>query len=202
MSSDPARKARGRAVVVALASGAALFAVVAPTWFAVRVTTLLQPEATVAVNGATAVPALTGVALVLLAAGAALGIVGRSGRRVVGALVALSGAVAGWLTLAAVGAPEAALRRTAAEQTGVGAVPEGVTTSPWPFVTLALALVVLAVGVIHLRGSGPWPTPGSRVRRGEDRPGNAGLGDAASDPTTAWDALSEGDDPTAPRRLP
>lgn len=202
MSVDPARPARGRAVLVALVSGGAFFAAAAPAWFTVQVSTLLQPETTLAVNGSGAVPALTGVAFVLLAAGASLGIVGSSGRRVVGGLVVLAGVVAGWLTLAAVRSPAAALRRTVAEQTGVGAVPEGVSTSPWPFVTLAIAVVVVVVGGLHLLGAGTWPAPGSRVRRGDDQPAGATLETVESDPTRAWDALSDGDDPTEPGRLP
>src|SRR5690606_6544048 len=117
------RRARRRAVLVALVLGGALLASGAPGWFSVEVVTLLQGEVRLTASGAQAVPALTGLGLVLLAAGAALGISGPVGRRVVGGFLLLAGVAAGWLVLAAVRSPGAALRRTGAEHTGAGAVP-------------------------------------------------------------------------------
>lgn len=196
------RRARRRAVLVALVLGGALLASGAPGWFSVEVVTLLQGEVRLTASGAQAVPALTGLGLVLLAAGAALGISGPVGRRVVGGFLLLAGVAAGWLVLAAVRSPGAALRRTVAEHTGVGVVPEGVATSPWPFLTLGLAVVVVAVGIAHVLGAGPWPEPGARVRRGADRAADEPRADVTNDPTSTWDALSDGDDPTSPGRLP
>src|SRR5690606_3682447 len=139
---------------------------------------------------AQAVPALTGLGLVLLAAGAALGISGPVGRRVVGGFLLLAGVAAGWLVLAVVRSPGAALRRTVAEHTGVGAVPEGVATSPWPFLTLGLAVVVVAVGVAHVLGGGPWPEPGARVRRGAERAAAEPRAPGTNGPTSTGDGLS------------
>lgn len=202
MSAPGSRSTRGRAIVTALASGSAILAVAAPTWFSVPVTTLLHGESMVAVSGTGAVPALTGIALVLLAAGGALGIVGQAGRRVVGVLVLLAGVVAVWLVTDVLRAPDAALRRTVAEQTGVGAVPDAVVTSPWPIGALVVTVLVLALGASLMSGKGPWPAPGARVRRSSDRPGGIESSAPADDPTSVWDALSDGDDPTAPGRLP
>lgn len=200
--SGESRAGRGGAVVASLAGGGALFAISATPWFSVPVTPLVGGVSTIGVSGAQAVPALSGVALVLLAAGAAFGIVGRAGRRVVGALVVLAGVVAAWLVTAALRAPASAVRGAVAEHTGVGSVPDLVSTSPWPFVTLVLVAVVLALGARHTLGLGPWPQPGARVRHGADRPvGLQGEG-AVDDPTGIWDALSDGDDPTAPGRIP
>lgn len=195
------RRARVGAVLSALGCALALFAVAAPKWFTTEVPGVVDRLVEVSVTGTGAVPALGGVALVLLAAGGALGIVGPVGRRVVGGLWVVAGAVAAWSTLEAIGSPAAALRGPAAAATGVGAVGGEVSVAPWPYAALVLAVVVLALGLWHLAGLGPWPMPGSRHAR-------AGAGatptvsDDEADPTRDWDALSEGDDPTSPGRIP
>ena len=183
-------------MLAALGTAVGIFALTAPTWFSVRVAGLIQGEAVVAVSGASAVPALSGVALVLLAAGGALAIAGRAGRRVVGALVAAAGAIGAWLTVAAVRAPSDALRSAVAESTGVGNVPGDVATAPWPFVTVLLAALVLVLGAYHLLGRGPWPAPGARLARSGERPDEPRTERPMTDPAQAWDALSDGDDPT------
>lgn len=196
------RRTRVRAILAALGSALLLFALAAPTWFAVEVPGILDDRVAVSVTGTAAVPALGGVALVLLAAGGALGIAGAAGRRVVGVLCVLGGAVAGWLTLESLGAPGSALRGPVAEATGVGAVAGDPTTAPWPYLALAVALLVILQGCWHALGIGEWPAPGTRhARRG---PGDRAAGEPPEedDPTRDWDALSDGDDPTLPGRIP
>ena len=203
MSRPPgARRARGRAVLLALACALAIFAVAAPPWFRAEVPGILDERVAVSVSGTGAVPALGGVALVLLAAAGALGIVGPAGRRVVGSLCVLAGAVAGWSTVEALGSPAAALRRSAAEATGIGAVGDEIAVSPWPYLGLGVAVVVVLLGVVHALGLGTWPAAGTRHARAGAPAAAAAIPDDAADPTRDRDALSDGDDPTLPGRIP
>ncbi|MGA8116137.1 MAG: Trp biosynthesis-associated membrane protein, partial [Actinocatenispora sp.] len=55
-------------------------------------------------------------------------------------------------------------------------------------------LVIAAVGGLTLRSGRRWPTMGSRYERGIAAPARV---TAEDDPSTVWDALDSGDDPTA-----
>jgi len=193
----PARGFRGRAALTVIGAALALFALTSATWFSTRVPGPVQGEVDVAVSGAGAVPALGGVALVLLAAGAALGLVGRTGRRVVGVLVAAAGATGATLVVRVLGAPGEALRDAVAGSTGVGAVPDDVTTSPLAALTLGLAVLVVLLGAWHAAGRGRWPTPGARHDRAAEPSSGVAPGDELDDPARAWDALSDGADPSS-----
>src|SRR5690606_40487987 len=160
-------------------------------WFSGRLPGPVQGEVDIAVSGAEAVGALGGIALVLLAAGVALGLAGRVGRRIVGALVAVSGGAVALLVALALREPADALRGKAASATGVSGVPELVTVSPLASVTIVLAVLVVALGVWHAAGRGSWPAPGARHDRAA-RPDDAHI----DDPARAWDALSDGADPS------
>ena len=187
---------RGRAALAVIAAALGIFGLASATWFSASVPGAVQGSVEVASSGADAVPALGGVALVLLAAGAALGLVGPSGRRVVGALVALAGAVGGVLAVQVLRAPGEALRDAVAATTGVGHVPAQVATSPVAWLTVALAVGVVVLGAWHTAGRGAWPTPGARHERPTD-PGTAsGTASPLDDPARTWDALSDGTDPT------
>ncbi len=191
-----ARAVRGRAALTVIGAALVVFALTSPTWFSARVPGAVQGEVDVAVSGAAAVPALGGLALVLLAAGAALGLVGRAGRRVVGGLLVVGGAVGAALVVQAMASPGEALRDAVASSTGVGAVPTDVVASPLPALTLAFAVLVVALGVRHAVGRGRWPTPGARHDRAAESSQAATDGETLHDPARAWDALSDGADPS------
>lgn len=93
-------------------------------------------------------------------------------RRVVAAIVALSG-----LGLAAAG--------------GYGL---SRAFGLWPVVTAVSGLVVLAVAVWTLRSGAAWPGMSGRYDRQQAAPAGAALAD---DPAALWDALDKGEDPTA-----
>lgn len=189
------RGRRGRAALAVIATALGVFGLASATWFTATVPGAVQGSVDVASSGADAVPALGGVALVLLAAGAALGLVGPSGRRVVGGLVALAGAVGAVLTVQVLRAPGEALRDAVAATTGVGQVPAEVATSPVAWLTVALACAVVVLGAWHAAGRGAWPTPGARHERATDQTAS-GAESPLDDPARTWDALSDGTDPS------
>lgn len=191
----PARGARARAALAVILAGLVLFGLSSATWFSAVVPGAVQGEVEVAVSGAEAAPALGGVALVLLAAGAALGLVGPGGRRVVGLVVGLAGTAGTAVALLALRSPGRALQDQVAEATGVGVVPEEIASSPVGPVTALACLAVLALGLRHALGRGSWPRPGSRHVRVRDARATTAVG-ALEDPALAWDALSEGGDPS------
>jgi uncharacterized membrane protein (TIGR02234 family) len=173
------------------------------------------PGTVVTVRGQDLVPLAGALGVVCLAGLAAVVATRRLARRLVGALLALSGAVtavmAGMhLTAAAVLA--AAGHGTVGSQAGAvtaggggpgvppgtGAVPPltaaghvVMVSFPWRGLAVLGALAVLAAGaLVAWRGAG-WPVMSSRY----DRPGRMEQG-AGADPATLWESLSKGLDPT------
>ncbi|MCT2585304.1 Trp biosynthesis-associated membrane protein [Actinophytocola sp. S1-96] len=113
----------------------------------------------------------TGLALVALAGAGGAIAVGGWGRRVVGALVAVAGLLAGWRALAADGA-------------GAGR-----------WVALLGAVLLVVAGVLVVRLATRLPTMGARYASPAARRAS---GDPDGDPDKdLWDGLSEGRDPTA-----
>ncbi|MDS1269351.1 Trp biosynthesis-associated membrane protein [Lipingzhangella sp. LS1_29] len=62
----------------------------------------------------------------------------------------------------------------------------------WPVVGIVAAVVLLTVGVVVLTRGAAWPVMGARYDRG----GGQGHAGDPQDPSTLWNALSEGLDPT------
>ncbi|MFI2752308.1 Trp biosynthesis-associated membrane protein [Cellulomonas sp. P22] len=189
---------RGRvALLLALLAGLTALGAV-PVWLRTQGTSALEGQVPVDVTGTQAAPGVIAAAVVLLAAAAAVGLVGRIGRWVVVGVVAAAGGVVVWSTLDVVSAPEPAAEVVAAAVTGVGALAAPVTLTAWPWVVLAIGLVdLLAAGVV-VRSSRRWPRP---TRRHTTVAAGAGAGAETAlpgpdDDQAAWDALTRGDDPT------
>ncbi|WP_137843618.1 Trp biosynthesis-associated membrane protein [Microbacterium sp. 2FI] len=206
------RRARLIAVVATLAAGALGVISSTQTWLTVI---LADGAATViAVPGASAVAVLAPLSLAVLALGGALSIVGRVLRYVFGGLSVLIAGILAWLTAPVViEAPTSAYAAAVTESTGIAGesavtlLVAGVTTTPWPAITLVAWGVLFAAGVLTLITARRW--------RGSDRryrttatvdAGAAGAGaaeggrphDAAKDRAIdSWDDLSRGEDPTA-----
>lgn len=193
------RLSRRAVVLAALVLAAAVLAVGAPTWVAADVPTVIGARR-VEVAGSTAAPGLMAAALVVGAAGLALGI-GRTAGSVIGA-VALVGA--GGLAAAAVvgflGAPEDAVLGAAAEVSGVRQIDGAATVAPWPWVAIVLAGALALLGVLALAAARSWTTAGRRF----ERPAPAGRGRSTSTEATEartramddWDAVGRGEDPS------
>lgn len=155
---------------------------------------MLGAEEAVRASGGTAAPSLVAAALVLLAATGAVALVGRFGRWVVAATVALAGALVVGAAVAVLQDPVAALLPVVTERTGVERVVGTVEVSVWPWVAVAVGVLDVLAAVWLARSSASWSTS----RRHEsarattaDRPIPG-----RDDERDQWDALSRGDDPT------
>lgn len=191
------RRGRGSAAGVLLLLAAATGLVSLPTWLSTTVGTALRGDVTVSVSGATAAPELVAVALVLLAATAAVALVGRAGRWVVAGVVAAGGVLVAVTAAGVLADPRAALTPVVAERTGVGTA-GAVTVTAWPWVAVAVGVVTALAAAWFVRASRAWTSPSRRHDR-QAAGGTAALGGAraeAADERATWDALSRGDDPT------
>ncbi|RZS58819.1 tryptophan-associated transmembrane protein [Microcella putealis] len=166
-------------------------------WTQVWVTLTLDTGAVVEARGDVAASTVPALSLALLALTAALSLVGRT-PRVVLAVVELALGVG--IAAASLGVALAPVDRAAPAVTaltgidGEGAVADLVVssaTSAWVWLALAGGVVAVIAGLFTALTTHRWPgrtrrydTQDARGRVGEDR-----LGD--------WDALSDGDDPTA-----
>ncbi|MCC2313152.1 Trp biosynthesis-associated membrane protein, partial [Cellulomonas xiejunii] len=159
---------RGRWVLL-LVLAAALVAVVAlPTWVVAEGSSSLERSVDVRVTGSAVAPQATAAGLVLLAAAAAVALVGRVGRWVV-AIVTVG---AGLLVCAAAGGvladPGGAVWGAVAEATGVAVDDPSASLTAWPVVAVVAGVVVVLLGAALTRAGGgggggrapPPPPPG------------------------------------------
>lgn len=193
----PATRATGRRRAILVVLGLALAALLtgAPQWLRTAGTTALQGEVPVAVAGAQAAPGVPAAALVLLAAGVAIGLAGRIGRWVVVAVVALAGVLLTASAVAVATDPRPVAGSAVADVTGVETLSAAVELTPWPWVAAAVGvLVVLAGGWLALT-SRQWARPSDRHDPTSAR-GPAPVVVVHDDDQAAWDALTRGHDPT------
>jgi hypothetical protein len=181
---------RGRALLVLLVLAGVTALVHVPTWLTATGTSALLGEVTVAASGRQVAPAGLASAVVLLAAAAALGLVGRIGRWVVAVVVASAGVLVTASALAVLRDPVEAVRPAAVDATGVGSLVGPVAASAWPAVAVGVGVLGVVVAAWLVRAGRSWVGPS---RRYESSSGGAAPVD---DERTAWDALSRGDDPT------
>lgn len=142
----------------------------------------------------TGVPAA--LAVVGLAALVAVFAVRRSGRVLVSALLALSGA--GTIAAALLGAQDsAALDDKAAEASGdTAATVDALGHTGWPYVAAVGGALILLAGLLALRHGRRWPAMSGRYERdGTPRPRRARPVDPDR-PEDMWKALDRGEDPT------
>lgn len=181
-------------LLIAVAGGTALLAGSQP-WISF---TLDGDGASHSATGHAINPALSPVAIAVVAAALALTIAGRAFRIVLGVLVTLLGASIAALTASSAASPLGAVNGTITGLTGITGGASQVTsiaTSPWPWVTLAAGAIAGLLGLVVLITGGKWAQAG---RKYENAPreaattANVGKPDRISD----WDALSDGEDPT------
>ncbi|MEU0038951.1 MULTISPECIES: TIGR02234 family membrane protein [unclassified Streptomyces] len=144
----------------------------------------------------TGVPAA--LAVVGLAALVAVFAVRRSGRLLVSALLALSGA--GTVVAAVLGAgDDSALDEKAAAASGdTAATADALSHTAWPYVAAAGGALILLAGLLALRYGRLWPAMSGRYERdGTPRPRKAKPVDPDR-PEDLWKALDRGEDPTGP----
>ena len=197
------RRARLIAVLAIVIAGGTAVISSTQTWLDV---TLNDGAAdTLAVPGTAAVPVLAPLGLAALALGLALTITGRVLRYVFGVLAVAIGASLLALTWpVATELPVTAVASTVTEATGlsgttaVAALVAEITATPWPWVTLVAAALLVAGGAFTLATAHTWRGSGRRYRT--DTPAAGAPGTAGSRPHDAidsWDDLSRGADPTA-----
>ena len=199
------RRAKLVAVVVILATGALGLISSTQTWLTVALTDSAANP--LVVPGAAAVPVLAPLSLAVLALGAALSIAGLVLRYVFGALALAIGALLAFLTGAVAIAPSIGhVASTVTTATGIAGeealvqLVASVTPTPWPAVTLAGWLLLLAGGAWTLATAHRWRGTGRRYRTAEPARAAKIAEAPASRPHDAiddWDDLSRGEDPTA-----
>ncbi|WP_435970627.1 TIGR02234 family membrane protein [Streptomyces sp. Qhu_M48] len=148
-------------------------------------------------DGGTVTGVPTALAIVGLAALFAVFAVRRTGRTLVAALLALSGAGAAFA--AVLGASDSdALNAEAARISGdTAAAVAGLSHTVWPYVTAAGAFLILLAGLFALRFGKSWPAMGGRYERsGAPRAGRAAPTTDPDRPEDLWKALDRGEDPT------
>ncbi|MGP4012216.1 TIGR02234 family membrane protein [Streptomyces sp. 4N124] len=144
----------------------------------------------------TGVPAA--LAIVGLAALVAVFAVRKSGRLLVAALLALSGA--GIVVAAVFGASDSsALDEKAAEVTGdTSAGVDALTHTAWPYVAAVGGVLLLLAGLLALRYGRLWPAMSGRYERsGAPRPRRKAPVVDPDRPEDLWKALDRGEDPTS-----
>lgn len=196
--------AKGPVILGGLVMAAALFGAASMVWFNVTVPNPVQ-EIEVAVRGTEASPAVPALSLVAAAAFLALSIAGRVLRWVVAAVIPLSAAAMVISVISALRDPQSATETAVGDSAGVigaNAVPD---QSMWPWVALVLALLLLLIGLWTVAVVPRWSATGSNKYRrdrdsaAEQRPSETHVHDpdaARRDGIDAWDALSDGEDPT------
>jgi uncharacterized membrane protein (TIGR02234 family) len=189
----PRRAGRRRAILAALALALVTLLSSVPTWLRTAGTTALQGDVPVTVAGTQAAPGIPAAALVLLSAGVAIGLVGRAGRWVLVAVVALAGVLAAVSAVLVIADPSDVARTAVADATGVETLVAPVTLSAWPYVAVVVGLLVLVTAAWLAATSGTWARPSARHDVGAiGRPAVA----VPDDDQSAWDALSRGQDPS------
>lgn len=175
---------RRTAVLAALVVGLATVAVAAGTWVTGSASGSLQVEA-LSVPGTAAAPAVVAGGLVTAAAGLALSLGGRGVRVVTAVVLAGSGVLVGWSAVAVLRDPLPAAQVAARDAVGMAVAEDvGATWLPWLAVALAVATVGLAGAAL-----GRWQATSRR---------HEGPTTGPADPLDTWDALSRGEDPSAP----
>jgi len=196
------RRARLLSVLAILAAGA--IGVISSTQVWLDVTLADGATDPLEVAGADAVTLLAPLSLAVLALGAALSIVGRILRYAFGVLtVAIAGVLLVLTWRVAAEHPVDAIASavtTATGITGAESVAElvaSVTPTPWPAITVASSLLLLAAGAFVLVTARTWGE-GDRRYRTETRPAAASdaAGSRPHDAIDSWDELSRGEDPT------
>jgi len=156
------------------------------------------------VTGTTAAPGLTALALAGFALAGALTIAGRIIRVVLGVLEVLLGVSVFLSAFIAVSNPALASATDVTAATGIAgresvlAAVTGASATPWPFLALAAAVVMVLTGIAIVASSKRWPGPTRRhqATRFEPVSSTDAAAERTGDAVGDWDELSRGQDPT------
>lgn len=187
------------AITLPIATSSLAFLAWSQPWVVVTLT----DGRTLAAGGDVAAPALPPLAIAALALVAALSLAGVIFRVILGVLQALLGAGVVASGFLAVVDPVQAAAASITAATGVEglesvrAIAESASTTGWPVIAITAGCCAIVIGIGISATASRWP---ERTRRYDAiRLSPADGADSASTPDRldAWDALSDGDDPTA-----
>jgi Tryptophan-associated transmembrane protein (Trp_oprn_chp) len=195
-SSSGSRRVRLLALLLPVVVGATAFLAWSQPWVVVT----LADERLVTAAGDAAAPAVPPLALAALALVGALALAGPVFRVLLGLLQSALGLGIAVSGLLAIGDPIAAAAARITETTGIAGdaavralVAETVLT-PWPGVAIAAGAAGILVGLLIAATASRWPPRTRRYDAVRMAPVEGSGHGARLD---AWDALSDGDDPTA-----
>jgi len=172
-------------------------------WSQVWVTVELTDGRVLAASGDVAAPAIPPLAIAALALVGALALAGLVFRVILGVLQALLGAgivASGVLTLLD---PVGSAIATITAATGVEGVDsvrllvEASSTTVWPAVAIAAGMFAVVVGIGIALTAAQWPARTRRYDAVRWADSESTSGTAGTDRLDTWDALSDGNDPTA-----
>ncbi|MFP7760485.1 Trp biosynthesis-associated membrane protein [Marisediminicola sp. LYQ134] len=191
------RRLKSTALLAVLAVNALTLISWTQVWFTVRLVDAAQVDTSIAAAGDSAAGGLAALGLAGLALAGALSIAGPAFRLVLGVLHALLGVAVIASSLAATGDPVGAVSAPVTELTGVtgdasvASLVESVSNTPWPFITLALGIASVGIGVGILVTSRSWPGSSRKYQTAGLVPvENADHGADAADSDTAIDTAT------------
>ncbi|CAN5353815.1 hypothetical protein BH11ACT3_BH11ACT3_16570 [soil metagenome] len=177
------------------------------TWFTMRLSTSsFNGSPNLVIGGSVAGGALLPVALASFAVVAALALAGTVFRVILALLESMLGISVIVVSLFSLSDPVTAGAPTISASTGISG-PDSLhdlviatQATPWPFVGVVVGILMVIAGLGVAATARTWPVSGrkySRTRAAEDTPSDERADDRPGDAIHDWDALSEGDDPTA-----
>ncbi len=179
--------------LLVLVTGAIAAAIVLGAWTQPWFDVVLVDDTALSVTGQTAAPALSGIALATLALVGALTIARPRLRVVLGVVQFALGVLVVGLVASTVGSPIRAAAPAITDATGVSgsdsvaALVASAGVSAWPWIALLGGVLTAVAGAAVVITGRRWPAPTNKYDA------DAAKADATAG---AWDALSEGDDPT------
>ncbi|MGO2659797.1 Trp biosynthesis-associated membrane protein [Mycetocola reblochoni] len=185
-------------LVTLVTSGLALIGAT-QQWYAVTI----EPEPGVVeslpADGQTLLPVLAGLGLTGLALVAALALVGRVWRVVLGVVLTLTGLAVTVATATVLSDPGAAAAPAVTERTGIAGaesvarIVTGAQATPWPWLTLVCGALLIIAGAVVVVSASRWPTA---TRKYDASPRGTTVRSGPVDAIDGWDELSRGEDPT------
>jgi uncharacterized membrane protein (TIGR02234 family) len=184
-----ASREKGIAVVLALAGSAVVLAVAGRTW-AKGTADVHGARLAVEATGNAVGSAPTGLALLGLAGALAVFATRRTGRVIVGAIIAAAGAGVAVTSLMALGDTSAVDAEASAKAAVEGVKALGVTHTAWPYVAALGGLLMLVAGLIVVVRGRRWAGLSSRYEA------PAAQRKGGQTPADLWNSLDRGEDPT------
>lgn len=178
----------GTVMLISFAAAAIAFGSTLPTWVIVDVNNSLgNPQ--VEVVGSDAAPAVSSLAMVILAASVAIRIAGPKLRWAVSAIMALASVGMIFSIFSVASNPASATLTEVGKATGIADTGSDYTLTFWPWVALFIAVVLFLNSIWTALAARSWP-----VRRRYERTTVTDSEDL--DEIDTWDSFSEGNDPT------